>query len=543
MSGFCGIIAELSLFNLANTLLGSTNIVLTYTMGVMLFFMGVGALAVRFTPFKKSLLESYVLIEMGLSLLVSSSVFIIYWLSALYPAQSLTWVLMYSSGIGFLIGFEIPLILLINQKLKQPLAESSAYVLFADYLGSLLAFILFSHLLLSQLGIANTALFGAALNGCIAFITLLSFRRQLKFRQVFLLLSLCIGIIISLGLYHSEGIMNYVEQLHYRDKVIWKKQTPYQKVVVTWEGKKGYKKYDSNHRERPKSTLFSKQISDSSFLSLIQYRDKKDLRLFINGGLQFSTFDEAYYHEMLVHPALYLKIEEQKKSSLKVLIGGGGDGMALREVLKHPEVKEVSVVDLDPEITRLFTQNPLFSALNDSSYWDKRVKVYNADFMHFLKTNIELYDLIILDFPDPHHYEVSKLYSQQFYQLTRKRLDSTGLLVTQATSPYFSQKAFLVIHKTLKKIFPDKVLPYKVPMPTFGLWGFHMASKSLSRDSLFHKLEGFKTLVPCQYINQQAVQSATRWDKKTFQLESQVKVHSLLKPSLTRAYHSSPRQE
>ncbi len=535
MSGFCGIIAELSLFNLANSLIGGMNVVLTYTMGVMMFCMGLGALTLKLNIFEGRLLRFFVSVEVLLSLLTASSVPVIFYLAALFPAYNLLCVLLYSACIGYLIGFEIPLILLINQELKQPLRDNSAMVLFADYAGSLIAFVMFSHILLVKLGLAHTALASAGLNWLIALVAASAFSKRLRLGAFAFTAVIISGAVLALGAAYVGAFMESTEQLHYRHKIIWKARTPYQKLVVTENSGIGSARYNSIMAPKPLRELFHRQLSDSLEAELSEFKsmnNKRDLRLFINGGLQFSTLDEAHYHEMLVHPAMVLYPEARE-----VLIGGGGDGLALREVLKYTHIRRVLLIDLDPEITRIFTQNPMFCALNDSAFHDPRVEVLNTDMFTYLKGRCDKFDIIYFDFPDPHHYEVAKLYSREMYKYAQLSLNTGGVLATQATSPQFTRKAFLIIGKTLESVFPGNVLPYRAETLTFGgTWGFYLAVPGRGSRDIRAALDNGSWDVHRVYLNQDIMQSATRWSSVTFQGREALGVNDLFKPILVRAY-------
>jgi len=212
--------------------------------------------------------------------------------------------------------------------------------------------------------------------------------------------------------------------------------------------------------------------------------------------------------------------------------------MALREVLKYKKVSKVTIVELDPEVTRLFTVNPEFCNLNDSSFHDLRVRVINDDMFSYLKKSKEKFDIILFDFPDPHHDNIAKLYSVQMYTLAKHSLNKKGYLVTQSTSPYFNRKSFLTIHNTLKDVFSKGVVPYKVYMPTFGVWGFNLVSDFASAEELKMKLENFSTDVKTQYLNRAIVQSSVRWSDLIWHGSGKLPVNSVLKPILVKAYNS-----
>jgi spermidine synthase len=196
-----------------------------------------------------------------------------------------------------------------------------------------------------------------------------------------------------------------------------------------------------------------------------------ELRLFLNGHLQFSSRDEHRYHEALVHPALSLAVRRQD-----VMIGGGGDGLAAREVLRWPDVERVTLVDLDPAMTRLFAQPGPGRALNAGALADARVEIRNEDALLYLRQAQRQFDVILLDFPDPSNYAVGKLYSAEFYRLVEARLRTGGIVAVQATSPLFARSAFWCVARTLESAGLH-TLPYRVFLPSFGEWGFVLAAR------------------------------------------------------------------
>ena len=195
------------------------------------------------------------------------------------------------------------------------------------------------------------------------------------------------------------------------------------------------------------------------------------LFLYINGNLQFSSRDEHRYHEALVHPAL-----QSMAAARSVLVLGGGDGMAVREILKHPNIEHVTLVDLDPAMTNLFSQSEPLLALNHGSLKDRRVSVVNEDAGRWLESHTEVFDVIIADFPDPSNFGLGKLYSVPMYRLMAKHLSENGYLAVQSTSPYFAPRSFWCIDATLREA-GFRTWPYHAYVPSFGEWGFVIASK------------------------------------------------------------------
>ncbi|WP_088068095.1 adenosylmethionine decarboxylase [Gottfriedia luciferensis] len=210
-----------------------------------------------------------------------------------------------------------------------------------------------------------------------------------------------------------------------------------------------------------------------------------DIRLYLNQELQFSSLDEKYYHEALVFPAM-----EMAASHKRVLILGGGDGLALREVLKYPNVKHVDLVDIDPLMIQIAKTQPVLLELNNRSFLDKRVNVHNEDAKIFIKGNHEQYDVIIIDFPDPVDSILSSLYTKELFNQVSSLLSKNGALVCQSSSPEDTPIAFWSIARTLEKA-GLYTLPYNIVVPSFGLWGFHLAThrkiaNNLSKISVPH---------------------------------------------------------
>jgi spermidine synthase len=239
-------------------------------------------------------------------------------------------------------------------------------------------------------------------------------------------------VFLGIGTAFADRISNAADNSLYADEVIFSRNTPYQRIVLTkW---------------------------------------KDDLRLFLNSHLQFSSRDEYRYHEALIHPGL-----AALPGARHVLVLGGGDGLAVREILKYPSVENITLVDLDPEMTRLFSTHPVMSALNQHSLTNARVHVINADAFRWLDTNTNQYDFIVADFPDPTSYALGKLFTTAFYRLVAKHLASGGLIVVQSTSPLFARQSYWCIVESVKQAGLH-VYPYHVYVPSFGEWGYVIGS-------------------------------------------------------------------
>ena len=222
-------------------------------------------------------------------------------------------------------------------------------------------------------------------------------------------------------------------------------------------------------RPWPKGRSMRTKLSmpkSSPYQRIVITRWKDDVRLFLNGHLQFSSRDEYRYHEALVHPGL-----QSLTRPRRVLVLGGGDGLAVREILKYDSVDTVTLVDLDPEMTRLFSQHQALTRLNQNSLSSPKVKIINADAFLWLEENRDFFDFVVADFPDPTNYSLGKLYTTAFYRLLRRHLSENGVAVIQSTSPLFARRSYWCIVKTLQSV-GFQVTPYHTYVPSFGEWGF-----------------------------------------------------------------------
>src|SRR4029077_12669618 len=205
---------------------------------------------------------------------------------------------------------------------------------------------------------------------------------------------------------------------------------------------------------------------DTRYQHIVLTRFKDDIRLFLSSHLQFSSRDEYRYHEALIHPGLSgIPVPRH------VLVLGGGDGLAVREILKYPQIESVTLVDLDPEMTKLFSTNPMLTALNHKSFLSPKVHIINADAFPWVDSNTDSFDFIVIDFPDPTNYSLGKLYTTAFYKAVARHLSTQGLMVVQSTSPMFARDSYWCIAETLKQA-GLQTYPYHVSVPSFGECGF-----------------------------------------------------------------------
>ena len=422
----CGLIYELLAGTLASYLLGDSVTQFSTVIGTYLFAMGAGSWCSRYVRGDETAV--FVRVEIVIAAIGGGSTALLFLLfdrvqDFRLPLYGLV------LAIGALVGLEIPLLMRILKD-RLEFGDLVSKVLTFDYIGALAASLLFPLLLVPHLGLIRTGfLFGLA-NVAVA----IALIRMLpgKPLRAELTAALIVGAALLVGFVLSERIERTAEVAAYGDPVIYAQQTPYQRIVIT-------KRAD-------------------------------DLRLFLNGNLQFSSRDEYRYHEALVHVPL-----SRAASVRDVLVLGGGDGLAVREVLRYPDVRSVTLVDLDPAMTALFTRSGILARLNGHAFADRRVRVVNADAFRWLRDNRRRYDAVLVDFPDPSNFSIGKLYTVSFYRELARALAPGAVASIQSTSPLVAPRAYWTVATTLEAAGLNAT-GYHVYVPSFGEWGFVLAS-------------------------------------------------------------------
>lgn len=436
IAGVCSIIYELLIATTVSYFKGDSVKYFSLTIGLYMASLGAGAYLSKY--FQKNLLFSLVAAETALGFLGALSIPALFFLFSQSTFFMPAYVVL-TLAIGFLIGLEIPFLTRILEQYDS-LRVSIAHVLALDYLGALIATVAFPFLLLPLFGTFKSGLFFGLLNMSIGLLILWKFPDHFgrESRRLFRGLSVLIALSVIGALVFANDTLKAWNNSVYDGRILYAERTKYQQIVLN------------------------------------KYRD--DLRLYLDGNLQFSSIDEYRYHELLVHvPMSYLRAA--KGGAYRVLVLGGGDGLAVRELLKFSEVATITLVDIDPAVTRLAKVNPYLRQLNGGSLIDKpNVRVFNKDAFSFLQSRRKLYDLIIADLPDPNNTELARLYTREFYRLVRANLSPDGIFVNQSTSPYFAKKAFWSIAATIASEF-KRTLPYHGLVPSFGDWGFVLASR------------------------------------------------------------------
>ncbi len=426
----CGLVYELAAAALASYLLGDTVTQFSTVIGVYLFAMGVGSYLSRFI--ERDLLGRFVRIELLVGLVGGSSVaalFVVFGQSgsvraALYPLVG---------AVGILVGLEIPLLIRILKD-RLELRDLVAHVLTFDYVGALAASLLFPLVLVPQLGLTASCFLFGCVNVAVGLWSIWLFRDFIRRPRRLALQGTAALAFLAAGFCLSGRLTTAVEGRIFGAEVIGAVSSPYQRIVVT--------------------------------------RRDDDVRLYLNGHLQFSSEDEYRYHEALVHPGL-----AARPGARRALVLGGGDGLAVREILRHPNIESVTLVDLDPAVTGLFRDNEILSRLNGGSIRHPKVTVVNADAFHWVGEARDLFDFVVADFPDPSSYSVGKLYTTTFYRALARLLAPDGLAAVQATSPLSARQSYWCVVETIRAA-GLRAVPYHAYVPSMDEWGFVLASRA-----------------------------------------------------------------
>ena len=476
--------------------------------GIYLSALGAGAWVSRFVH--ERLARCFIEVELAVALIGGLSAPVLFlafsWVGAFR-------VVLYGLvfAIGTLVGLELPLLM---RLLKEHLdfEDLVSRVLAFDYLGALFAALLFPMFCVPRLGLVRTSLLCGLLNAAVGLWGTYLLRPLLLSRGLSGLRGracLVIGLLI-VAIIKADSLTMLAEENMLGDPIVHAESTPYQRIVLT--------------------------------------RNTRGFQLYLNGHLQFNSVDEYRYHEALVHPAL-----SAVKSPRRVLVLGGGDGLAVREILRYPSVESVTLVDLDPGMTTLANRFPPLAELSRSSLKDPRVTIINEDAFLWAARPVgqvsnlpvpasstapvsgqvenlphELFDAAIIDFPDPGTFSVGKLYSTRFYRMLREHLSADAVISVQCTSPLVAPKSYWCIVKTLESA-GFHVRPYHAAVPTFGEWGFVLASAAPLPDT-FHLSP--KLIGPSRFLTDRVLNSLfdlppdlARVEADVNQLNNQVLVH------------------
>lgn len=489
----CGLIYELLAATVSSYVLGDSVTQFSLIIGVYLFAMGVGSYLSRFID--KNVAEKFIDIEFAVAILGGLSAPLLF---LTFAYVSYFGIILYTMVfiIGTLVGLEIPLLMRILKD-KLDFKELVSRVLALDYVGALVAALLFPIFLVPRLGLNRTSLLFGMLNAAVAIwatwlLEPLIAKRKLTILRV---KGFIVIVILAIAMIKADSLTTLAEDGLFVDNIVYAKSSPYQRIVVT-RGKTGYS-------------------------------------LFLNGNLQFNSFDEYRYHEALVHPAFAAFNGDAKR----VLVLGGGDGLAMREILKYRSVEFVQLVDLDPEMTRVADSVAALGELNKNSLHDPRVHITNADaFVWLDNVAADPFDVVIIDFPDPNNFALGKLYTTRFYNMLKGKLRSDSAVVIQTTSPLIARNSFWCVMKTLEAS-GYKVKPYQTAVPSFGIWGY-----ALAKLQPFDQPQRPPANVELRFLNDETFASLFEFPADISRPSEEVEINRLDNQALVRYYETEWRR-
>lgn len=530
-TGASGLVNQYVLATLTTYILGNSIEQFSIVIACMMLMMGVSGF-VQSKMSDRHLLEKFIGVEILMALLGGFAPLAIYaafgYLEHNFQLVHYFFVL----SVGFLIGFEIPLVMRIIDLHKVTLKTNLTIVYAMDYIGAFIGAIIWVKYLLKHYPLTEISFIVAGFNFVVAAFTILYFlnSKLIKNSALNITILLLTAGVLMYGYMNNRDISNLLEQRFYDHPIIHKETTKYQHIVIT----------------------HNKSLNDT--------------RLYINGNTQFSSLDEARYHDFLVHPLM-----AAAKSTDHVLILGGGDGLALREVNKYPHVQSITLVDLDPAMVKLASSHKILTELNRKAFANAKISVksmqlnepgsqigvyfvedqqtqetpeyvasisvYNIDADQFLKREpLTPWDVVIIDLPDPSSIELSKLYSKQFYRSLRRNLADDAVISIQSTSPYHAKEAYLAIGATLEAA-GFNTLPYRQNIPSFGDWGYYLAWTHAQKPSeMKHKLAnlpGFS--IEPEFLTTDLLAASFAFGKGEL-LSKDVCINTIMEPCLLTRY-------
>jgi spermidine synthase len=458
----CGITFQVLLGALGSYTLGDSVKQYAFTIGLFLSGMGIGsALSERMM---KNLMDRFIQIEFIIAMAGGFSSFLLFYILAFHDYVTGQFFLYgITVIIGGLTGLELPILIRRASEIGEKLNRSTARVLFSDYAGSLIGAIGFVLLLRPWLGLIKTAFFIGIINIIVAIWMVYSFRNEIRRAALYKGFGIGLAVILLAGFLFGENYAYGFEQKLYRDQIVRAFETKYQRVIVT--------------------------------------KDGGVTQLYLNGNIQFSSADEYRYHESLVHPAMSLAAHHDH-----VLILGGGDGIVMRELLKYEDLGRVTLVDLDQQFVEFARHEPFLQHINKGSLEHDKLRIKYEDAFQFLLKDNGMYDVIIVDLPDPNNEGLNKLYTVEFYSLLKQHLAPGGYAAIQSTSPLFATKAYWTISKSVEAagLYTDN---YHVDVPSFGNWGFTIASRNPI------EVEDIKLEVTTEYLSDELIPSLFEFGK------------------------------
>ncbi|PID52094.1 MAG: spermidine synthase [Candidatus Moraniibacteriota bacterium] len=533
-TGGAGLVNEYILATMTTYILGNSIEQFSIVIAAMMLMMGLSGWVQEKISDEYNI-EKFIIIETLLAILGGFAPIAIYAAYGFFTDHFVFVHYFFVLSIGFLIGFEIPIVMRIINQYGIGIKKNLKIVYAMDYIGAFVFAIVWITFLLKHFPLTEISFFVNGFNFFVACVTIGYFVVQnvIVKRRVVILVLIATALSLVYGYMHNRSWNVLMEQKFYDDPIVHVETTKYQHLVLT------------------------------------QDKKRNDVRLYINGATQFSSTDEKRYHELLVHPAMTISHDVKN-----VLILGGGDGLALREVLKYRDVKSVTLADLDPDMVKFASTHPIMRKLNRDSFADARVfvrktnnlksigpdtvylqsdtvhvdesekvefvaqvDVYHVDADRFLsELHGKKWDVIIIDFPDPSSVELAKLYSREFYRKLQWIMHDDTIVAIQSTSPYHAKEAFLTIQRTMNAA-GLKTIPYRQNIPSFGDWGYMLAWRgAISVKSMKDKIRDVDNFhITTDFITPDVMIASMAFGKNEL-VSKNTCVNSLMMPCLLNQY-------
>jgi spermidine synthase len=531
-SGMSSMMNEFNLSSISSMILGNANEQWAMTIGIMLLAMGVGGFTQRFLDDSKLMLK-FMGVELLLSVMGSFAPIIIYGAYAFLPEHFTLIHYFCIFSIGFLVGFEVPLAIRIIEQYKPKLSDNLGFVFGSEYVGTFIGALIFASLILGYVAFTEASFMISGVNLIVAlisftyFITVINKKLEISERINAKFMSLLVILSISLMTYGYMNIKKWeigIEQKLYADPIVETFTSKYQHIVLT---------------KNPR---------------------KENFRMYINGNTQWSQDDEHMYHDMTVHPIMALTENHDN-----ILVLGGGDGMAVRELKKYSTIKNITLVDLDAKMINFSKTNKTMRLLNEDAFVGvktivpkavfegrtvkHRVEVEKGKFKtvanlntvfidanNFLNEVKGKFDVVIIDLPDPSTVELSKLYSKEFYMNLKRRMTKDAMVVIQSTSPHHAKESYLAIGRTLASAgFNTKA--YHQNIPSFGEWGWWLGWKSVNTVNLNEKIESSTVIENTKFITDEVMKSSFIFGKGILTNAKYNDINTWMKPKLVEIYN------
>jgi spermidine synthase len=551
-SGGSSLVNEFILSSISTMILGNSLEQFSLTIGLMLFAMGIGGFSQKFVN-DNYLIQKFIILEIILALVGSYAPIAMYSAFAYIPNhfQLINYLSIFS--IGFLIGFEIPFIIRMAEKYSPDLKKNLSTIFSADYIGAFVGTLIWVYFLMTTFPFTESSFIVSGSNLFVAIITFIFFifnEKKIEANSIDLEIKLLKDSLDTVNSSLYEKINNDIIELEKlkitilnsnKSKIIFIFPILLLIVVITiFYGYLNNRNWNiSLEQKLYKDPIIFQTTTKYQHIVVTDNKKLEETRLYINGNVQFSSKDEKRYHDLLVHPVMNLanKIEN-------VLVLGGGDGLAVRELKKYKDIKNITLIDLDKGMIDFSKNNPIMKNLNNNAFEninlvdtdsfissngveevlikDEKeihsvalVDIINVDAGKFLQQieNIK-WDVIIIDLPDPSVIELVKLYSKEFYLSLTNVMNSDAILAIQSTSPYHAKESYLCIQRTLEAA-GIKTLPYRYNIPSFGDWGWFIGWKNdISKEEMLNKINNLNSFsVETEFITPEVFKSSLIFGK------------------------------